>query len=72
MADITGFFDKAYEQMNFSELAEAPVEALSGLSQGDAEALKKALNIRTISDLAQNKFVLTAQAVVALSASAKK
>ncbi len=72
MADITRFFDKAYEHMNFSELAEAPVEALSGLSQSDAEALKKALNIRTISDLAQNKFVLTAQAVVALSASAKK
>ena len=41
MADITRFFDKAYEQINFSELA-------------------------------QNKFVLASQAVVALSASTKK
>ena len=72
MADITRFFDKAYEQRDFSELAEAPIEAISGLSQGDADALKSALNIRTIRDLAENKFVRVAQAVIALSASAKK
>ena len=72
MADITRFFDKAYEQQDFSQLAEAPVEAISGLSQADAEALKQALNIRTIRDLAENKFVLVAQAVLALSATSKK
>lgn len=72
MADITRFFDKAYEQRDFSDLADAPVDAISGLSQGDADVLKRALNIRTIRDLAENKFVLIAQAVVALSASAKK
>jgi hypothetical protein len=33
---------------------------------------KQALNIRTIRDLAENKFVLIAQAVVALSKSSKK
>ncbi len=72
MADITRFFDKAYEQRDFSDLADAPIEAISGLSQGDADALKRAFNIRTIRDLAENKFVLVAQAVMALSASAKK
>ena len=72
MADITRFFDKAYEQQDFNQLVDAPVEAISGLSQADAEALKKALGIRTIRDLAENKFVLVAQAVVALSSSSKK
>ncbi len=72
MADVTKFFDKEYEQKEFSELLEAPVEAIAGLSQADAEALTKALNIKTIRDLAENKYVLIAQAVVALSRTTKK
>lgn len=68
MADISPFFDKALEQKEFSELADAPVSAIQGLSAGDAEALKKALGIETVRDLAENKFVAIAQAVVALSA----
>lgn len=67
MADITKFFDKQYEQQDFNELADAPVDAISGLSDKDAEALKSALGIKTIRDLAENKYVLIAQAVVALS-----
>jgi hypothetical protein len=72
MADVTKFFDKEYEQKEFSELVEAPVDAIAGLSQADAEALTKALNIKTIRDLAENKYVLIAQAVVALSRTTKK
>ena len=72
MADITRFFDKAYEQQEFSELAEAPIDAIAGISKGDAEALAQALRIKTIRDLAENKYVLIAQAVVALSRSSKK
>jgi hypothetical protein len=67
MADIAKFVDKAYEQQSFSELAKAPVAALQGVSEADAEALAKAFGIRTISDLATNKFVLWAQAIHALS-----
>lgn len=72
MADVTKFFDKEYEQKEFSELVEAPVAAIAGLSQADAEALTKALNIKTIRELAENKYVLIAQAVVALSRTTKK
>jgi hypothetical protein len=72
MADVATFFDKEFEQKEFSELAEAPVEAIAGISKSDAEALKQALNITTIRDLAENKFVLTAQAVLALSKAARK
>ena len=71
MADISKFFDKSFEQKEFSELADAPVHAIQGLSAGDAEALKKALGIETVRDLADHKFVHIAQAVVALSGAKK-
>jgi len=68
MADMSKHVDKAYESKEFTELADAPVDALEGLSAADAEALRKAFNVKTIRDLAQNKFVLRAQAIVNLAA----
>jgi hypothetical protein len=67
LADISKFLDKKYEQQEFSALADAPVDAIAGVSESDAEALKKAFNIKTIRDLADNKYVLIAQAIVGLS-----
>lgn len=72
MANISWCVDKAYESKEFAELADAPVDALQGLSAADAEALNKALNIKTIRDLATNKFVLCAQAIAHLGKSAPK
>ncbi len=72
MADISKHLDKAYENKEFDELAESPVDALEGLSKADAEALHKALNIKTIRDLADNKFVLRAQAIVNLARTSQK
>ena len=69
MADISQFFDKAYEQQEFSELADAPVDAIQGLSENDAKALKGALGIDTVRELAEHKFVRIAQAIVSLSGS---
>src|ERR671932_1164091 len=69
VADIAQFFDKDYEQKEFNELAEAPVDAIQGLSEGDAEKLQQAFNVKSVRDLAENKFVRIAQAVVALSGS---
>jgi len=72
MADISKHLDKAFESKDFEELAEAPVDALEGLSKPDAEALHKALSIRTVRDLAENKYVLRAQAIVNLARPGKK
>ena len=69
MADVSRFFDKDYEQKAFNEMADAPVDAIQGLSQGDAEKLQQAFNVKTVRDLAENKFVRIAQAVVTLSGS---
>ena len=67
MADVSKFLDKAYEGKEFSELAAAPIGALQGLSEGDAEALRKALGIQTIRQLAEHKFVRVAQAITLLA-----
>ncbi len=67
MADIAKILDKDYEDKDFAELAGAPVSALQGVSDSDAEHLKEAFDIVTIRDLATNKYVLWAQAVNVLS-----
>lgn len=69
MANMANLLDKKYENMEFAELADAPVEALQGLSAGDAAALKQAFNIKTIGDLGRNKFVVAAVAIAALAGS---
>ena len=71
MADMSRHLDKAYEQKEFDELADSPVDALEGVSKADADALQKAFNIKTIRDLGENKFFLRAQAIANL-AHAKK
>jgi hypothetical protein len=67
MADITDKVDKAYEQMSVAELAKAPVAALQGVSDGDAEHLKAAFGITTVKDLGTNKYFLWAQAIAKLA-----
>lgn len=66
MADITHLVDKAYEGNDFHQLADAPVDALEGVSANDATLLKQAFNIKTVRDLGTNKFFLRAQAIIAL------
>lgn len=60
---IVKFFDKAYEEKSILELAKAPVEAISGVSKSDSEDLKKAFGIKTVEDLATNKYVKLAQGI---------
>jgi hypothetical protein len=67
MAGIASKFDKAYETRPIEELAQAPVAALEGVSESDAEHLKAAFNIKTVADLGTNKYFLWAQAVAKLA-----
>lgn len=59
--------DKAYESSSLTELLDAPVAALAGVSAGDAEHLAAAFGIRTVRDLGTNKYFTLAQSLVALS-----
>ena len=67
MADITKYLDKAHAQLDFAELASSPISVLSGVSDGDAEALQKAFGVKTLRDLATNKHILIAQAITGLA-----
>lgn len=60
---IVKFFTKAYETKTISELAKAPINAISGVSESDAEDIKKAFGIITVEDLAKNKYVKLAQGI---------
>ena len=66
--NINKAVDKAYEPKTLKDIADAPVDALQGVSAGDAEIRAKAFNVKTIRDLGTNKYFLTAQAIVALAA----
>jgi len=65
--DINKVLDKAYEKTPLKDLVSAPVSALQGVSEGDAEKLKQAFNVKTIKQLANLKYVKWAQAIVTLS-----
>ena len=64
---IDSLLDKEYESKSFGELLKAPVSALAGVSEGDAQHLKDAFNIKTIRDLGTNKYFLWAQAFAKLA-----
>lgn len=63
MADIESHFDKAYHGKSVEELAAAPIDALHGVTEADAENLKAAFGIKSVRDLGTNKFFLWAQEV---------
>jgi hypothetical protein len=65
--NINNALDKAWEEKSFKEILDAPVSALSGVSDGDAEKLREAFHIKTVRDLATNKHFLRARAILLLA-----
>jgi len=59
--------DKAYEGKTLKELVNAPVDAIAGISAGDAKLLKEAFNVKTISDLANLKYFVWARSICNLA-----
>ncbi len=59
--------DKAYEQKSLKELVTQSPEIFEGLTAKHAELLQQALGVKTIADLANNKHVRWAQALVTLA-----
>ena len=69
--NLDAVLDKAFESSSPAELVDAPVSALAGVSEGDADLLQKAFNIKTIGDLAGNSHFRAAAAIVEIAAIAK-
>ena len=70
-ADLNKILDKAYEEKGLHELVDAPVDALAGVSAGDAKLLAEAFNIKTVGDLGRNKYFRAAAALVDLAERAR-
>jgi hypothetical protein len=65
--NLDAFLDKAYENSTLADILAAPVSALAGVSEGDAELLKSAFNISTVGDLGKNKYFRAAQLLAELA-----
>jgi hypothetical protein len=70
-ANLDKLLDKAYEGNDLADLVNAPVSALAGVSEGDAQFLKDAFNIVTVGDLGRNKYFRAATALVDVADSAR-
>ncbi len=59
--------DKEYEDKSLTEIAKAPVAALEGVSERQAQLLHEAFGITTVEQLANNRFFKIAQAITTLA-----
>ncbi len=65
--DLAKVLDKAWESKSLTEILAAPVSALAGVTEADAEHLAAAFGIKTVQDLGANKHFAAAGVLVALS-----
>ena len=70
-ADLNKLLDKDYEDTDLKKLVNAPVAAIAGISESDAEALKRAFNVKTIGDLGHNRYLKAAVAIADLADASK-
>jgi hypothetical protein len=70
--NLGAFLDKDWENKSLAEILQAPVSALQGVSQGDADLLKQAFNIKTVGDLGTNKYFRAAQLLAQLAEAGAK
>jgi hypothetical protein len=59
--------DKAYEGKSLKEILDSPMEALQGLSERQAKLLYDAFQIKTVKQLANQKFFLIARSIYFLA-----
>ena len=71
-ANLNAFLDKEWESKSLAEVLKAPVSALQGVSEGDADLLQKAFNVKTVGDLGKNKFFRAAQLLAQLAEAGAK
>ena len=57
---------KAFRHLTLTDLPDAPVHALKGLSERDGELLYESFYVKTVRDLADLKYIMWAQEIVAL------
>jgi hypothetical protein len=61
--NLDAVLDPEFQSSSVTDLVNAPVSALSGIDEAEAEGLRQAFGIETIGDLADNTFVRAAIAI---------
>jgi hypothetical protein len=61
--NLDAVLDPEYQSNSVTDLVNAPVSALAGIDEAEAEGLRQAFGIQTIGDLADNAFVRAAIAI---------
>ncbi|WP_018177592.1 hypothetical protein [Jongsikchunia kroppenstedtii] len=64
--NLSKALDKDYEDKDLKDVLDAPPSALAGLTPKHDEALKEALNIKTVRELGTNKYFAVAGVLAAL------
>ena len=65
--DLSKLVDKRYSSLSPKDILKLPVSVIRGISEKDEELLNKAFGIKTVGDLANNKYIAIAQAIVTLA-----
>ena len=63
--DIKEMVERAWNNKSLAEIRDATVSALQGVGEKGQEVLQSVLNVASVEDLAQNKYVQNAQEIVA-------
>lgn len=61
--NLDALLDPEFQSSSVTDLVNAPVSALAGVDEGEAEGLRLAFGVVTIGDLADNVFVRAAVAI---------
>ncbi len=65
--DLKNLVDKKYADKSPAEILKLPISAIKGVSDGDAELMKKAFSVKTVADLASLKYAVWANEISAKS-----
>ncbi|MBU2664323.1 hypothetical protein KOI35_12540 [Actinoplanes bogorensis] len=68
--NLDALLDEPFRDLPLTDLVNAPVAALSGVSDEEAEGLSLAFGINTIADLAANPFIRAAVAITRMAEAA--
>ncbi|BAU94042.1 hypothetical protein MPPM_5437 (plasmid) [Methylorubrum populi] len=64
---LAAILDSKWEKRPLREIAKASPAVLSGISRKEADLLAEALQVKTVEELATNRFVLVAQVIAHLA-----
>jgi len=65
--NLNNAVDKAYENKSLKEILDSPMEALQGLSERQAKLMYDAFQIKTVKQLANQRFFLIARSIYFLA-----